>query len=454
MLPVGERERFEKTLDTYLNERYGRPRPRTHEHQGATLTNVFILGRDLLSRTTLGDVELIVTGAYFNPKAKPSLEVLQALLDLDVTTSLGQHPDFQAALAELGQQGALLAYTPDGQLARDILQPFVQGDKALTTYADRTFGAGMQGFALVLDAAQTRIKATGFARLSQERLEATRNVTTPVPADASRIRQLVDRPPMAMMRTTFEPHRAEAQLLQYVTKRAAQQWARIKANVLTLELGGLTVYDIPDQILFNLAGQALILMHDLDEDRLLVAKGLEDYLRAIDLVIFLPLKDASKADALFQKLSLAKGLVMDNPTLKTQLDKLRLDLVIDDADGIIRLALMRRTTPFLQLFYHKGMLALVTGDADANQVRKQLQGQATAWTPQAESALASLLSDGAVWGVSTQASTLERLLSSRFEAVQKQIARLLAPIERMTLQGHISETGVRIDLGIEIRKTP
>jgi len=277
----------------------------------------------------------------------------------------------------------------------------VKGEKAVETSVERVFGSGLQGFALVLDAAASRIDATGFARLSPERLKATRSVTTPDPVDASRIRQLIDRPPLAMVRTTFEPHRAEAQLLDYVSPRAARQWARLKENMV------LKLYGLPDNITYNLAGQVLIVLHDLDEDRLLVAKGLEDYLRALDMVLFLPLKDASKVDTLLQTLLQAKGLVMNNPQLKAELAKLQLELVIDESEGVTRLALVRRTTPFVQLLYHKGVFALVTGRADAAQVRKQLRGQATVWTPKQDSALTHLLADGAVWGLSTKASMLE-----------------------------------------------
>lgn len=436
---VEDPARFEAFLDGFINQEFGRPRNATSEHKGVALREIRVLKRDLMTLAWRGNTVFLAAGERLRPEAGPSADAVRRLLDTQQSGSLSVQDEFTAMLARLGEAGPLFVYTSEGRLALDLLAPFAAASETLAKRLEKLVGEELRAFGLVARAGEDALVVESFASLPAESLADTLELVTP-PGAPERLAALVGSEPRGLLRATFAPRAAEATVLSFFDPKAAEAWKKLKGQLVVP-----FVVNFPEDVLYNLSGQLVVALYEIDEDALVPSDDLLALLRdGARGAVFLPMRDKGVANSFFSKVNALKDLV-SGMLPKGQ-------VTFGDREGVMVVTLNARGgVPLAHVLYHDGVLAAASADeATVSRVVARLKSDATA--PAAVgTAHAALLEAGAVWGVSLDMREVVQLLSARYDAVQTQIGRFLAPLARVGLRVGFEAEGVGLALTIEMR---
>ncbi len=194
----------------------------------------------------------------------------------------------------------------------------------------------------------------------------------------------------------------------------------------------------------------------LDAEALALAEDPEALLAASDFALFLPLKDPALSDALFGKIDLAKGFILEDKSVKDWLKRSHASLDISSTLGAQVITFSRKDQVLLRVIYKSGVLAIFTGSQyDLPSAIARLGNPASPpWSPTPNSPLASLLSNASTWGLSFDAQDVTALLGVRFKVVRTQISNILNPLRRLSLRVRFEPNGLGLDLGVEMASPP
>jgi hypothetical protein len=444
---------FERFLDGWINEEFGRPRPRLIEAPGRALKQTLIFARDFATTACEGGYCYVVTGRYFDPTAADSPALLTTLLSqasgIDADTSLARQLQAQG-------EGMALLFIPGKGLVEQVTAAALRLGMPEGVGADLL--AQVRGASVGLVSAAQSAQLRLLIDLPPEALSGLLPVVTPPQAPNPPLASLLPAAPKGLLRLTFDPQALESWLLTLASEDTRAKWAKIKRDKLKRKQGPFTLYDAEQELLYNLTGHVLISLQRLDADALaLAADDPELLLSAIDLALYLPLRDAALSDALFSKLDLAKSFILDDKSVKDLLKRNHAALDISTQQGAQVITLSRKGQPVLRVLYKGGTLAILLGAGDPAPTIARLQptpGSPAPWQPPAASPMAAILDASATWGLSFDAYDIAALLGARFKIIRTQIDFILTPLQRLSLRVRFEPQALGLDLGLELRASP
>jgi hypothetical protein len=457
-IPSHDTPALERFIDSLINEEFGRPRPKQRQVGSRSLKQILIYARDFLSIACEGGYCYLVTGAFFDPKASDSTELLARILDQTSQNSLSKNTFLSQQIKTLGD-GQALIFAPGATLANKLLSPPLLTSLGLPTSLSDSFASTLKdtsGICISLSSSPDSLHARLFADIPPESLSSIIKIVTPDPSSPQPLSSLLPSEPRGLLRLTFDPRALETKLLDLAGEEATARWGKLKREKFKKKQGVFTLYDIEQELLYNLSGQALVSLMRLDAEALALAEDPEALLAASDFALFLPLKDPSLSDALFGKIDLAKGFILEDKSVKDWLKRSHASLDISSTLGAQVITFSRKDQVLLRIIYKSGILAVFTGNQyDLPSAIARLGNPSSPpWSPTPNSPLASLLSNTSTWGLSFDSQDITALLGVRFKIIRAQISNILNPLRRISLRVRFEPNGLGLDLGIEMASPP
>ena len=450
IVKVEDQSRFESFLDKFINEEYGRPRVHEEVHEGVTFSTIYVLRKDLVTVAYVDGFAYLVAGDRLIKGSPPSPQTLERLLALEPSNALSNRASFKAVFEHMGSAGPILFYGP-GEALQGLLEGMLASDESAEKEGDKKkekpkaddhdtlkqltgLLTELQGVGVAVQASEEELSLRTFVVVSEESLATLRLATTPGVDDPKALLELVPADISGLGRLTFAPEVLEQQVISLLYgENGAKKWEDIKGK-----LSVRFLMNFEDDVLYNLSGQALIGLFSVEESALKGAAENVDVIQGLRGAVFLPFKDATKADSYFSKVNAVSSLLP-----KGQVE-------IEDREGVMVVTIKNQRKAVLRLAYAHGVLGACVGKDTVAAVIERLRKGPQQPTPPYVSK--ELLGSGPVWGVSLDMSEVVAVLSARLEVVKLQINRFLAPLRSTSLVLLLSPSG--LDVNLSIHMTP
>ncbi len=431
VLEIEDIKAFERFLDTFINEEYGRPRNQESQFHQHTLINIRVLKRDLATMVVRGRQVLLVAGPHLKADADPSPQVMERLLSIDDGQTLAAQATFKRLLDKVADDGAFFVYSSKIDLARTMLQPILSKQPEILAAIEAMLSETITAVGISLRLDTERIEVTSFTLVPEAALSHGLGLLTPPVASTAALATFLGEEVNGALRLSFSPREIEAYLLA-TSPLQAKLWQDLK-RMLTVRM----VMNFETDILYNLTGQGLATLYRIDEDRLRGASDLRAVLQCIDAAFFLPMADPNRANGYFGKINMLKGFLPEG------------QISIEERQGVLLFTIREKRQVLLRLAYHQGVLAVITGDLALEKVLQRL----TAPPQQAASFYLPLMQEGALWAAAIDMRQIVAMLSARFDIVSFQIAKFFAPIDRLLVRTRLEEDGLALSLSVDISHT-
>jgi hypothetical protein len=431
ILPVDDLTRFESLMDSVVNEEYGRPRRHVEQHGERTLTSVLVRKEDFLSYTYVDGCGYVAIGTPIWSKAGPSPDTLKRLLDTQASKSMASSEAFVAMRERLAERGPVFVYSPNQQVARDLVKPLLAGSEAAESFLNELFFSQTNTAGVALMAKEKRLALSWFLTLPEASASALKELGSPDPSSAEGLARLIDPQSHALGHFTFSPKTLEKTLFFVLPAGAQQTWEKLKK-----QLSVRFILNFEDEVLYNLSGHALLNLFSIEENALARSGSATDAMRAVDAALYLPMKNADKANSYFGKVSAIKDLLPQGA------------VEIEERNEVLLITLRHQRAALLRIAYYDGVLAACTGENTIASVIERLKSSEK--VPAAKSFPIEVLQDGIVWTLSVDVRQIVAVLSAKFDIVRVQIAKFLAPLDYVSAQLRVEDEGVGIELSIDM----
>ncbi|MBQ1926915.1 MAG: hypothetical protein II180_12450 [Proteobacteria bacterium] len=387
-------KKFNAWWDTFVNEEFGRPRYHTEKAGDTEFTTIHVLKKDFASLAHQNGKMLVVLGEAAFPGSPNSQDALKTILN---------GPKL-AGSAKLTKAAARLSHAPIAVLASESSLDNIKHEKlrdlrqwctdAGLELSFGTKGPEIRAFAALRDDA---FHGTPRAKFISELTNGTTGKW------AGRI---LDTNPTSVVRVLYDAQKLENFLLPTMPQSTQRQYADIK-DKLTQRLLKL---DIEDQVIHNSASAWAALYGATAPKQ--QNPSLTDMLLAQNLAIFLPMKDAAKADSFFGKVSVLKRFIPENlATIDPQSDMLH--------------AIVRVQNAKIHVAYADGLIAAAS--------EKIWPTVSKIYDAKATSPDSPLLLDTNMLAGTFKTSDITSLLGAKYAIVKEQIETFLAPFDSFTV---------------------